>query len=251
MDENAALASHLTDCARRAGRIDARIFTGFLDPAQAGLARAAANAQHVPVELYGGYPDAERVIAAFGWSDGFDAADWPVIAMEAAWDARFCSCEHRDILGSLMALGVERECFGDILIDAPNARAILFALERMQGYLETNWTQAGRAGLRVRRLSDLGELPAPRGEERRITVQSPRMDGVLAAVFNISRAEAQRVVRAGRVRVSFVECDAIDRQLESGDIVSARGLGRFKLLEEQGRTRRDRLGLNIFKFESK
>ena len=37
-----------------------------------------------------------------------------------------------------MALGVERECFGDILIDAPNARAILFALERMQGYLETN-----------------------------------------------------------------------------------------------------------------
>ncbi len=249
MDDNTALVSHLSDCARRAERIGARVYTGFLDPAQAGLARAAANAQRVPLELFGGYADAERVVAGFGWDDG--AGAWPVVALEARWDARFSSCEHRDILGSLMALGVERECFGDILIDADGARAIVFALERMQSYLEANWTQAGRAGLRVRRLDDAGELPAPRGETRRVTVQSPRLDAVLAAVYNLSRAEAQRVVRSGRVRVSFLECDAIDRLLEPGDVVSARGLGRFRLLEEHGRTRRDRLGLAVFKYEGK
>lgn len=250
MDENEALASHLADCARRASRTGARVYTGFLDPAQAGLARAAAGAQRVPIELFGGYEDAERVTAAFGWGDE-GGPDWPVVALEARWDARFCSCEHRDILGSLMALGVERECFGDILIDSPNARAILFALARMEDYLRANWTQAGRAGLKVGRLRDLGELPAPRGEVRRITVQSPRLDAVLAAVFNMSRAEAQRAVRSGRVRVSFVECEDIDRQLEVGDVVSARGLGRFKLLEDQGRTRRDRLGMSVFRYEGK
>lgn len=150
-----------------------------------------------------------------------------------------------------MALGVERECFGDIIIDTDHSRALLFALERMDSFLSSSWESAGRASLKVSRLIDAGEIPPPRGETRRITVQSPRLDGVLAAVFNLSRAEAQQTVRSGKVRVSFRECTGIDRQLETGDIVSVRGMGRFKLIEEQGRTRRDRLGLCIFRYEGK
>ena len=250
MDENAVMRAHFADCARRAARTGRRVFSNFVDPAQAALAIEAANVERVPVEFDGGHPDAERTVAAFGWSEYEDTA-WPVIVLSAAWDARFCSCQHRDILGSLMALGVERECFGDIIIDADNARALLFTLERMESFLMNDWTSAGRAALRVTRLYDVGQIPSPRGETRRVTVSSPRLDAVLAAVFGLSRAEAQQTVRSGRVRVSFLECDSIDRQLEPGDVVSARGLGRFKLLEEQGRTRRDRLGLSVFRYEGK
>ena len=131
MDENAVMRAHFADCARRAARTGRRVFSNFVDPAQAALAIEAANVERVPVEFDGGYPDAERTVAAFGWSEYEDTA-WPVIVLSAAWDARFCSCQHRDILGSLMALGVERECFGDIIIDADNARALLFTLERME-----------------------------------------------------------------------------------------------------------------------
>ena len=80
--------------------------------------------------------------------------------MEAAWDGRFASCQHRDVLGSLMALGVERECFGDIIIDSDNSRALLFALDRMEDFLTQNWISAGRASLKVRRLTDLRRNPA-------------------------------------------------------------------------------------------
>ncbi|MGI6182852.1 MAG: YlmH/Sll1252 family protein [Candidatus Fimadaptatus sp.] len=250
MDEREVTLAHLADCARRAGRTGRIMFSNFLDPAEAGLAQQAAAAERVPVQLFGGYEDAERTVAAFGWTDG-EEIQWPIAVMEAAWDGRFASCQHRDILGSLMALGVDRECFGDIVIDEAHSRALLFALERMEDMLKGSWDSAGRAALRVRRLYDIGELPPPQGELRRITVQSPRLDAVLAAALSLSRAEAQQVVRSGRVRVSFVECTAIDRQLQPGDVVSARGLGRFKLIEEQGRTRRDRLGLCIFKYQNK
>lgn len=249
MDENSVVLAHLMDCARRAARSGRIMFSNFLDPAQAEIAQQAASVERVPIELWGGCPDAERTVAAFGWPD--DAIEWPIAIMEAAWDGRFSSCQHRDVLGSLMALGVERECFGDIIIDTDNSRALLFALERMEDFLCRNWESAGRASLKVRRILDAGEIPPPRGETRRITVQSPRLDAVLAAAFNLSRAEAQQTVRSGKVRLSFKECVNIDRQLEPGDIVSVRGMGRFKLIEEQGRTRRDRLGLAIFKYEGK
>lgn len=250
MDENTVVLAHLTDCARRAARSGRIMFSNFLNPAQAEIARQAAAIERVPVELSGGHPDAERTVAAFGWPDD-EEIEWPIAIMEAAWDGRFASCQHRDVLGSLMALGVERECFGDIIIDSDNSRALLFALDRMEDFLTQNWISAGRASLKVRRLTDAGAIPPPRGEMCRITVQSPRLDAVLAAALNLSRAEAQQTVRSGKVRVSFKECLNIDKQLEPGDIVSVRGMGRFKLIEEQGRTRRDRLGFAIFKYEGK
>ena len=77
----------------------------------------------------------------------------------------------------------------------------------------------------------------PRGEMCRITVQLLRLDAVLAAALNLSRAEAQQTVRSGKVRVSFMECLNIDKQLEPGDIVMcAAWVG--LLIEERGRTRR-------------
>ena len=69
MDENAVVLAHLTDCARRAARSGRIMFSNFLDPAQAEIARQAAAIERVPVELSGGHPDAERTVAAFGWTD--------------------------------------------------------------------------------------------------------------------------------------------------------------------------------------
>ena len=60
MDENAVVLAHLTDCARRAARSGRIMFSNFLDPAQAEIARQAAAIERVPVELSGGHPDAER-----------------------------------------------------------------------------------------------------------------------------------------------------------------------------------------------
>lgn len=93
MDENAVTRAHLADCARRAARTGRMMFSNFLDPAQAELALEAARSEGVPVELSGGYADAERAVAAFGWPDG-EEIDWPIAVMSAAWDARFCSCQH-------------------------------------------------------------------------------------------------------------------------------------------------------------
>ncbi len=88
MDENAVVLAHLTDCARRAARSGRIMFSNFLDPAQAEIARQAAAIERVPVELSGGHPDAERTVAAFGWPDD-EEIEWPIAIMEAAWDGRF------------------------------------------------------------------------------------------------------------------------------------------------------------------
>ena len=103
------------------------------------------------VALWGGYEGAERCVAAFYAGDPPEAGDWPVVALRLQWNAKFANPGHRDLLGAMMGLGIEREMTGDIAMgtyrDAPCA--YLFALEEVADYIAANLDSAGRASLKV------------------------------------------------------------------------------------------------------
>ena len=107
--EGAETAERLVDLAEQALRSQKFRLTDFLDPFGQEIAETiAANYPGLAVDFDGGYPGAERCRAVFkdktfGGTPGFEIA-----VVRAQWNGQFVRLGHRDVLGALMGLGIER-----------------------------------------------------------------------------------------------------------------------------------------------
>ena len=248
-----ALDKRLNELALRAQHTGRVCATRFLEPSTLAAVNAAASRAGVKVALWGGYEGAERCVAAFYAGDPPEAGDWPVVALRLQWNGKFANPGHRDLLGAMMGLGIEREMTGDIAMgtyrDAPCA--YLFALEEVADYIAANLDSAGRASLKVSVATETPQLIPPEGESLRLTVQQQRLDAVLAAACRLSRSEAQRLIAAGLVKLNHVPQLRPDARLSEGDLISARGYGRVKVTAFQGESRRGRQVVQVFRYGSK
>lgn len=237
--------SHFTDLCRAARRGQAR-FTRFLEPPQQADAVRAARAEGVEAAFFGGYEGAERCVAAF--FEGDPPENWPVLCLRAVWNADYAKVTHRDLLGASMGLGIERSLLGDIVMG--EECAYLFALESAAPLIISELTSAGRAKLSIERCEHF-ELPEEKGISVRDTVSSMRLDAVAAAGFSLGRAEAQELIRRGLVKLNHLVEERTDARVAAGDLISVRGCGRLRVDEEQGMTKKGRLGVKMTRFGAK
>lgn len=240
MDPSVAfLEKRFQDLARREGR------TRFMEPGEMPrLAAKAARDEGVNVYFCGGYPEAERSVAVF-YSDEIPD-DQCVICLKAEWNAKYASPGHRDLLGAIMGLGIEREMLGDILMDEGCAH--IFVLPEIADYICANLDSAGRAKLWL--CIETGEFqpPEPDGVYIRETVNTPRLDAVIAAGYDLSREKAQKLVAQGFVKLNHVECLRTDVHLSDNDLISVRGFGRLRFVENMGETRKGRTAVRLFRY---
>ena len=222
-------------------------FTRFLDPAEAGAVQAAAGARKLPVVLWGGYEDAERMIAAVGGDLEPSHEDFPVAALESPLESRFGNITHRDVLGAFMGLGLTRDCVGDIIIR--DSSVFLFTVETMAGFVMETLNSAGHMKLSFRRMRDPVRIPAPEGTFFRGTVSSLRLDAVVAEGYRLSRSEAAEMIRAGRVKVNHIPTERTDTQVEAGTMLSLAGNGRVALRSIDGLTKKQRIGVTFFRYQ--
>lgn len=220
-------------------------FTRFLEPSMQRDVIAAARSAGVNAHFSGGYDGAERCIAAF--CDGDKPDDYPIAALELRWNPKFCDCQHRDILGAVMGLGLERDATGDVSIGTEPGTAYLFCTEDVSGYISATLESAGRASLKITPARQILIAP-PEGSAFHATVQNLRLDAVLAAGYKLSRSEAQRLIAAGLVKLNHVPELRGDMRLEEGALISARGYGRLRVEEVQGETKKGRIGLTLFRY---
>lgn len=233
----------LRELALRASHACAPTYTRFLEPPMEIACRAAANFAGCEVAFEGGYEGAERRMAGF-YAGGAEALSFPIRRLRIDWNARYGSIGHRDILGALMGLGIERETLGDIAMLKEGA--LLFVHEDMADYVAANLESCGRVKVRVSPCGEEVAPPEPEGTLLYRTVPSQRLDAVLAAAYDLSRQKAQEMIRAELVKVDHAVETRADARLEAGSLVSARGLGRFRVQEVAGLTRKGRVGLRLF-----
>ena len=236
------LLAHVLDQCERSRKRNAPAHTDFLSPSEARAAEDLlhAAAVHGGYVFFGGYERAERRMLCFlpDWQDEPDAEDC-VAALRARWRADE-ALTHRDLLGSLMALGVVRGKIGDILV-SPGAADVLVRADAAD-YLLREWTGAGRVRFRAERIAlDALAVPELKVREIRDTVATLRLDAVTATGFSMSRAKAAELIASGRVQLNHRETVKPDAPVREGDVVSARGLGKFELagvggLSKKGRT---------------
>ena len=169
-----------------------------------------------------------------GTPAGFDIA-----CIKAAWNGQFARLSHRDVLGALMGLGIERDRLGDLLVTNDSVKIICDS--KMVAYLLTNLTKIGAVGVTCEK-SALEEI-APKEErckEIRATVASLRIDSIAAAGFGSSRSRAAADIAADKVKLNWQAVKSASQTVKEGDIISMRGRGRLEIAEIRGQTKKGR-----------
>ena len=244
MDKLGILLAHMEDIARKAVKTGCAA-SRFLTPAEAqGVSERFKNNGSVSVFFDGGISEAERVRAVFL------NPDWGTLnrselfcALKIEWRAKD-TLTHRDILGALMSLGIKRDTLGDLVCEGHSAS--LICLPELAGYIAESISKAGRVGVIVSQIS-LNELPSKREDlvVKTDSVASLRLDVVLCSAFGLSRSKALELLAAGRVSLNHKQCLQPAKEVEEGALLSVRGLGRVKLLEVGGMSRKGKLFVRL------
>ncbi len=216
--------------------------TGFLNEREQDILLTETSG--VPDErkaFAGGYENAERRALIFIPEYAELDENEIIGAIRCAFYKDY-ELNHRDFLGALMGLGIERELIGDIIVNKEKCCADIVVKRDIIPFLLTDFVSAGRARLTVKEI-DLAELQntAIATQELTDTVLSPRLDAIVAAGFALSRENASALVKSGKVYLNRRLTDSPDKQVENGSLITAQGYGKFKVyitdrLSKKGRT---------------
>ena len=250
--ENAVLLARIWDRLSAGERRNIPVGSSFLTGREqllvGQMARQGGLAEPV---FFGGYAGAERCIAAFipeyyTPEDYFNSNDGPVTAMRVTY-SEYDSLNHRDFLGSLMGQGIKREVIGDIL--PGEGFCDVLVLREMVRYLTDNLTQVGRAKVSAVEVP-LTEIRAPEQKVRVIndTVASMRLDSIMASGFRQGRSKASALITAGKTEVNHMTALKPDAIVYEGDIISARGLGKLRVAQVKGKTKKGRISVILERY---
>lgn len=227
----------------------------FLSPREARLASEYVRCAGADVfcTVEGGYPDAERV-KLFLLPDYMSEPAYltPVIEEKLCLlricGGGFCTLTHRDYLGALLALGIERHVLGDLCV-LDERSALLICDADIASYICMELARVGKDGVRIERLPWGTPIELPeRYKNVSDTVASARFDCVAAALAGLSREKAQMLIRAGECTVDYEPCDKCDRVIDPPCMISLRGYGKFRIDDLGTQTKKGRLRLSARKY---
>ena len=243
MDEK-VFCARVKDTAQLCAHTDKPKFLGFLTESEIAKAQEILKTVGVGYEFFGGFEQADRLMLCCK-PDWCEEVFFPIVAVTATF--RECdNLSHRDILGSLMGLGITRESVGDILIE--KGRAVFFITEEIADFVLSELTRAGRVGIRLKVGAD---YPLPQLSSLvtfRETVASPRLDCVVAAILKISRARAEALVEDGFVSINSAACLKTTRLILANDKITVRGKGKFIVNSLADKTKKGRTVLEYSKY---
>ncbi|MBB4824005.1 RNA-binding protein YlmH [Sporosarcina luteola] len=224
--------------------------TGFLDPRQRFILQTISRGAGLLTSSDGGFQGAERQRVLL-YPDYYEPteADYQITVFEIRYPAKFVQLEHRDILGSLMALGLDRAKFGDILTGEGQAQ--LAAASELKDYLKANVESVGKSKVRLELVNDPANYFVSNDHwlENLHIVSSLRLDVIVASLLNCARQKASALIQGEKVKVNWTTRDQPSFEVNELDMISIRGAGRFKIMTIEGRTKKDKIRLNIGKLE--
>ncbi len=204
---------------------------------------------NIPYELWGGRDDAERVILRIGSEETLGYLEaYPISVIEISpKNQKFADeLSHRDFLGALINLGIDRSTLGDIYID--ENVGYLLCLSKMEQFITENLTRVKHTSVSCKVIDELPALAASEPREVFIRSASLRLDSIIAKTYNLSRNASQELFAVGKVFVDGRLCESPSYTLKEGDTVSVRGYGRLKLSEVGPASKKGKLGISLLVF---
>lgn len=239
------LKNRFRDLAERSYTQGIFTFTGFLSLSEQEIFwQQEKELRHAGYALEGGLKGADRVMVRFGDTGalGYEVP-FPIVCIHISpLQHKFADeLSHRDYLGALLNLGIDRSILGDIKVG--DREAYLFCQESVAAFICDNLKQVKHTHMKCILTEGISNIQEEKTEIVSIQVQSLRVDAVLAKVYNMSREKSLELFRTGKVYVNGRLCENNSRLLKEGETVNARGYGKFVLTGQLRETKKGRLAV--------
>lgn len=216
--------------------------TDFLDPREQEIVKSIIGTtnEEVRFAFFGGSESRERkraIIAPFYEEITEEAFD--IVLLEATFQSKFVTLQHRDILGAFTSLGIDRKKIGDILV-AEN-RFQLFLTSELKEFVKMNLTNIKNTTITLKEMFTKDVIEnTDEWIHKQHFVSSMRLDVIVKEIYQLSRKNAVQYIQANRVKVNFTIVDDPALPILEQDLISVRGLGRSKIVDMQGKTKKDK-----------
>ena len=145
-----------------------------------------------------------------------------------------------------MNLGIERAMIGDIVVK--DLDGYVMVLKKISRYVLENLDTVGRTAVEAAVWEGAEELLEPEYEEVAGTVSSVRLDAVVALCSRVSRTKAAGLIAGEKVFINGQAVLSPSRQMELGEILSIRGVGKFLFSRNGGQTKKGRISVTFLKY---
>ena len=245
--EDEILQNRIRDLADRSYKNSMYTFTDFLSMADvSAFYQIEREVNFVVYTMWGGVEDAERKVLRFGSEEQLGyIEEFPITILQVKpLMAKFSDdLTHRDILGALMNLGIERSVLGDIFLKGNVA--YVFCLDTIAEYICDNLSKVKHTSVMCTVIDSVPELATNEKIDKTIQIQSERIDAIISKVYNLSRSQSIPLFPEKRIFVNGRQCENNSYLCKDGDVITVRGLGRFDYVGVGGISKKGKLNATV------
>lgn len=224
------------------------VFTDFLNLSELNIFfHTIAQHSYLKWDMSGGYENAERQIVAF-LPDAFSyEIDYPItcLKIEPLQQKFSDSLTHRDFLGAILNLGIDRGKIGDILLK--DNIGYVYCHSSLCTFLTEELVKIKHTKIKSA-VVETGFFMEPQTKEVIGTVSSVRIDSILSLALNTSRSSLTRLTTEGKVFVNGKEIGSNSYFLKESEVISVRGYGKFVFDGVLSETKKGRLLVRLRKY---
>lgn len=230
--EEIKLQKRLLELSKISYQRDIAVFSSFLNLNELNILHTTAKDQFSSnYKTFGGYVYAERQMVSFLpdalYFSEYDKHIYPIKTLRVRPLQKKFSEEltHRDYLGAILNLGIDRSKVGDILVF--DKESIIFVEKNMAPFIIDSFSRIKHTAIQVEEVQDDDFDYKPSYKEIKSTVASIRLDSILSLVFPLSRSKMTGLIEGAKVYVNGRLITTNSYQLKEEDIISVRGMGKF------------------------
>ena len=248
--EDQQLIRRFSDLSRQAYQKNRVMFSDFLNMNELSLLYQGEKSYDTSFSLWGGYEYAERQMVSFQPDALYYEWTYPIAALkvEPAYPKFAEKLGHRDLLGSVMTLGIDRSKIGDILMG--DGCYYILCEENVAPYFMEQLTKVRHTLVRLSVVSTDEISSHQEMIDKDGIITSNRLDSVIACVYRLSRSQSLELIRADRVFVNGKNIQTPTYICKPDDIISVRGHGRFHFISISGETNKGRLKIKYQLYKS-
>ncbi|GAA0460701.1 RNA-binding protein [Alkalibacillus silvisoli] len=226
------------------------VISDFLNPREQLIFQSIIGQEdNLTLSFYGGYERAERkraILAPF--YETIEHEDYKLSILQGTYASKFVSLSHRDLLGTMMSLGLQRKKLGDLIV--LDGEFQIICDQDLALYLKMNVEKIKNTRINLTEVDEHTVLnPDHHWQEKEGTVSSTRLDVMIKEIYQISRQKAQTFIEKEAVKVNHRIVNHSSYHLQSGDLISLKSYGRSKVVAILGETRKSKIRIKTAKLK--
>lgn len=243
--EDKCALSNIFDKINLAVRIEKPVYTNeFYTPDICNGVSNLSNLLGLKISSYGIFENSERNMLVFSEEK---VNCFPVALIKIENKSKFNNLSHRDYMGAIMSIGINRSKFGDLIVE--DNLCFVAVSKDISSYIMNNLPSVGKCSCKVSELELINtNIPKIKFQEFTIIVSSLRLDCLISSICNISRNKAVELIKRGSVLLDYMPSKEKDCTVLFGATITIRGYGKYKLFSNIGVTGKNRIKVLVKKF---